>query len=173
MYDSLYDAITAAINNDSEAMSELIDLFSSQLDSYSRRLEGEDTRQELSLFLLLLIRNLRLESFQQKNDKAILSYISKSLKHQYFKLSACSRKKNKEMELSPLYEIPYIVPYADHCILESSLSRLNSSERQLIFLLYFQGYSIKDIAAAKNVSVQALNQKKLRILKKLRSFLTE
>lgn len=61
----------------------------------------------------------------------------------------------------------------DHCILESSLSRLNSPEQQLILLLYFQGYSIKDIAAAKNVSVQALNQKKLRILKKLRSFLSE
>jgi hypothetical protein len=40
MYDNLYDAITAAINNDSEAMSELIALFSAQLDSYSRRLEG-------------------------------------------------------------------------------------------------------------------------------------
>lgn len=170
MEDIIYNLVVAAQEKDEKAMINLLSKFSVQLNSYSRRLNGEDTLQELRLFFVELVQNLHLEGFATQTDKAIISYISRSLKHKFFKLKHESKLRQCETELFPTYDIPYVVHDFEDIILKNSISCLNGRERDIVYLLYFYGYSVKFIAKVKEISVQAVYQANHRAMKKLKKY---
>ena len=62
-------------------------MFENIINKYSRKLNGEDTKQDLYVFLIKLINNIDELTIINYEDKQVLSYFSKSLKNEYIRLS--------------------------------------------------------------------------------------
>ena len=62
-------------------------IFENIINKYSRKLNGEDTKQDLYVFLIKLINNIDELTIINYEDKQVLSYFSKSLKNEYIRLS--------------------------------------------------------------------------------------
>ena len=82
-------------NNKDESMLDILAIFDNIINKYSRKLNGEDTKQDLYVFLIKLINNIDELSIVNYEDKQVLSYFSKSLKNEYIRLSKKNdRRKN-------------------------------------------------------------------------------
>lgn len=98
----------------------------------------------------------------------MLLYFSKSLKNEYIRLSKESDKKNKNesyIDNELLYDCNKIESNIE--ILDS-IRILTTYEREIIKLIFFNGYKASDIAQKTGKSRQAINQVKNRALKKLK-----
>jgi RNA polymerase sigma factor (sigma-70 family) len=155
-------------NYNNEYMDNVIDIFSNQINKYARLLDGDDTKQTLLIFLIELIRKLNMNNEYLKNEKILLSYISKSLKHKYIKLSKKKDTLNLETELNYDIEIQSNESLNDLTIYSDILNELKYKEREIIKLIYIYGYSAKEIAEFKHISRQAINQTKKRALNKIK-----
>lgn len=154
-------------NNSEEALLELLRRFQPLLNKYAYKLSDyEDAYSELQLHLIQLIKNMP-SGASSWNAGQLVSYIAKSIYTHYIKLSKqhCFRE-NNIIEFNP--EIMDSPANENNTIfLKDYLQNLNSSQREIIFLHYFQGLSIQEIALLKNVSRQAINKIKNQALKHL------
>lgn len=169
MLPSFYTLIIEARNKNNQAMLTIIKTFLPQIKKYSKLLDGEDTFQSLVIFLIELLKQFPYKEDFLHNDKIVLAYISKSLRHKYI---ALSKKRDKiiaaEFDLIPDFAL--IDPNRFECrvALSDLVKVLSSYELRILELIYYQGYSIKEIAAALHITRQAVNQVKVRALRKLR-----
>ncbi len=165
----LYQLILKAKKKDAIALDTIIQVFSKQMNAYSRRLDQEDTLQDLTIFLIELIAKLCLDKEYLKNDKILLAYISKSLKHRYFKLAKKSATKIfKEVDLQETLQIPYHDNTEQEFFMHDLFMHLNSKEKDILTMIYIYGFSVKEISFINNVTRQAINQTKNRALHKLK-----
>ena len=131
-----------------------------------------DAYSDLQLYLLELLHSGKLTKLQRKDDGTLVKYIESSIRHQYISLN--SRKNAvdnsviasvdeidfNQMSLSSNDEYPELLISDLHSVLQPS-------ELTLLSQFVFKGMSIADIAEKSGVSRQAINRKKLSILKKL------
>ena len=165
----LLNIIIDAKNKDIESINKLLLIFKNIINKYSRQLDGEDTKQDLSLFLIKLINNIDIDSASKYNDKQLLSYISKSLKNEYIKLSKKKSKiytfeclddnhiNNKSINLYSNIEI---------------LDYLTDYEKWIVQKIFFSGYTVNELSKTLNKSRQSINQVKKRALNKLSKLYT-
>ena len=66
---------------------QLLELFDKLLKKYANLLGTEDAYEDLRLFFLDLLAQLKGKGIRNDNDGYIVSYISKSVKHQYIAMS--------------------------------------------------------------------------------------
>ncbi|WP_238918198.1 sigma factor-like helix-turn-helix DNA-binding protein [Clostridium sp. YIM B02555] len=166
---SIYETIIEYQKNyNNEYVDNIIGIFSNQINKYARLLDGDDTKQTLLIFLIEVIRKLNMNNEYLKNEKVLLSYISKSLRHKYIKLSKEKNILNLETELNYDIEIKSNESLTDLTIYSDILTELNYKEREIIKLIYIYGYSAKEIAEFKHKSRQAINQTKKRALNKIK-----
>lgn len=155
-----------------DAMEKALETFEPIISKYSFWLKDEDARQELSLFLIEQIKNYPLESF--RCDAAFIQYISRSIYHEYIRLSK-HQQKQKENVLS--FDEQLQIPCSDEenierrILIYDLLSRLSKKQREIIVLEYFYGYKDREIGNKLNISRQAVNKEKNSALKKLRLFM--
>ena len=97
----LKDLIEKLPNTD--ACLELIETFDKLLRKYARLLRFEDAYEELRLFFIELILQLKNKEICDDNDGYIVSYISKAVRNQYIALSKRRRMKT-EIVLSDISE---------------------------------------------------------------------
>lgn len=91
----IFKIIDVKKNNKDESMLDILAIFDNIINKYSRKLNGEDTKQDLYVFLIKLINNIDELSIVNYEDKQVLSYFSKSLKNEYIRLSKKNdRRKN-------------------------------------------------------------------------------
>lgn len=83
----IFKIIDVKKNNKDESMLDILAIFDNIINKYSRKLNGEDTKQDLYVFLIKLIKNIDELSIVNYEDKQVLSYFSKSLKNEYIRLS--------------------------------------------------------------------------------------
>ena len=57
--------------------------------------------------------------------------------------------------------------------LYKALSKLNDKEKEIIYLIYFENKTLREIAKLKNVSIKKIFNFKNKILDKLRELLTK
>ncbi|WP_133016976.1 sigma factor-like helix-turn-helix DNA-binding protein [Clostridium cuniculi] len=163
----LFNIIEAKKKNN-EAILVILDIFENIINKYSRKLNGADTRQDLYVFLINLINNIDTKLIINYEDKQILLYFSKSLKNEYIRLSKKNAKKSKNeiyMNNELLYDCNKIESNIE--ILDS-IRILTIYEKEIIRLIFFDGYKVSDIAKKTGKSRQAINQVKNRALKKLK-----
>lgn len=160
--------IIEAKKGNNDAIVKVLNVFDNIINKYSRKLNGSDTKQELYVFLMNLIRSIEYNSIIKYEDKQILAYFSKALKNEYIKLSKENDRKNKneiyngnEIVCSS-YSIDSDIEVLDY------IKILNDYERYIINMVVFNGYKISEIANNTGKSRQAINQVKNRALKKLR-----
>lgn len=83
----IFKIIAVKKYNKDESILDILAIFDNIINKYSRKLNGEDTKQDLYVFLIKLIKNIDELSIVNYEDKQVLSYFSKALKNEYIRLS--------------------------------------------------------------------------------------
>ncbi|WP_196593401.1 hypothetical protein [Pectinatus sottacetonis] len=166
---NLDELITLAHHKNQAAMNEIISIFSVQLKSYKYQLNGEDTSQDLKLLIIEIVNKIDLEKFNKKTDKVFMSYISKSLLHEKFKLYKKNKEKKEHEEyFSEGYEIPYDKNDYSNILLKHSLDYLSNEEMSVIYYIYFIGYTVKMVSIKNHLSIYRIYAIRKRALKKIK-----
>lgn len=161
----IYEDIIKAKSRNYDSIDRIINCFEPQLNKYSRLLNGEDTKQELIIYLIKIIDTIPINEDCIWHDKAILSYISKSLKNDYIKLS--KREHNiKKVELDLCNELESEYFEEDFSFIEL-FKELTEKESYIIKLIYIYDFSVSEIAQTMKITRQAVNKTKNKGLKKL------
>lgn len=160
---------------DESAALQLLELFDKLLKKYANLLGTEDAYEDLRLFFLDLLAQLKGKGIRNDNDGYIVSYISKSVKHQYIAMSKAQdiRKEDLFSDISEehMYFIEQIASSDNSDDISTFFPTNNKlSEREQVILRQFfaYGYSIGEIAQQLGISRQAVNQAKNRALGKIR-----
>lgn len=167
MSQRLYRLYKAA-QNDKSALEELAKPFAGQIEAYKRKLGSEDAAQELWLFFLEMIRARKLDSLRDKSDSCVLSYIARSLKNKMYTI----KKTMPSGEPLPS-DLPCEDAADDRLCFREALRSLSKDERSLIVALFYDGISVRELAARRRVSAQAIYRMRKRVLKKLRQYFSE
>lgn len=176
----LADLIFKAQEGNDEASLRLIEQFNPLLRKYAYKLSYDDAYNDLLADFLGIIKSIDINNLHNNCNGSIVSYICKSVyssyiskskaKHKYFQsvipFSGLSENEQYYVEASLSSSDNYDI------LLTLSLDKvLNQHEFLVIYTIYFLGYSSADIAQASGTSRQAVNQTKVRALKKLRNAL--
>ena len=103
---NLRNKIIEIQNGNKDNIYDILIIFDNILNKYSRLLDNEDTKQDLIIFLIGLFDKIPIYKFN--NERQILSYISKSIKYEYIRLSKInSRKLSNEVYINEDTEIYY------------------------------------------------------------------
>lgn len=151
---TLFDLFLNAYNGNSFAQLQIVQRFQPLLKKYAALLKYEDAYSDLQLYLLELLHSGKLTKLQRKDDGTLVKYIESSIRHQYISLN--SRKNAVDNS---------VIASVDEIDFDQTV--LQPSELTLLSQFVFKGMSIADIAEKSGVSRQAINRKKLSILKKL------
>lgn len=153
---------------DNESLLKIIDVFSPIIDKYSRLLDREDTRQDLIVHLIKVMEKIDLHNDNFCKDKIIVSYIAKSIRNEYIRLSRIkTRRAINETELNLDLEIAYEGGDLEFELLDT-FKLLTKKEAYIMKLIYVYCLSTSEISQYMNISRQAVNQAKNRALKKIR-----
>lgn len=155
-------------DGESECLIEIITLFNPVLSKYSKLVDGEDTKQDLIMHLMKVLRTAKFYDENLCEDKLIFSYILKSIRYEYIRLS---KNKNKisfnEMELNLDVEVAYD-GFENEFELMDMFKILSEREAYIIKLIYIYYLSASEVADYMKISRQAVNQAKNRALKKIK-----
>lgn len=172
----LFKQIESAQNGDSEASYELIKSFTPLLRHYARLCPYEDAFEEFQIMLLEIIKNINLHSFSNKNNAIIIAYFRKSIFHKYLQLSKQETLHSQCIDYEDLSDFQKAC-YDQKCsttdthdlLFLSDVKRiLTSTQFTIIWLHFFKGYTIQQIAQYLHISRQSVNTTKLAAIKKLR-----
>jgi DNA-directed RNA polymerase specialized sigma subunit, sigma24 homolog len=174
----IIDLIRNSHNGAQDDTCKLIKKFDPLINKYARMLRHEDAYNDLLLEFLELVRYMGISEPTNTGDAYLVSYINTSMKRKYYqKISS----KNilpivlfTDMSECQDYAISSLLQKQDdyHGLLMDELSHLlNAYEYDVIYKVFFLGYSISEIAKLKAVSRQNINQTKKRALNKIRIWL--
>lgn len=174
----LINRILEAQNGSNDATLLLVHKFNPLLKKYAKKLGYEDAYSDLLVDFLSLIKKMKVHRMHNRSDGGIVLYISKSVHTNYLKKSREIYKYiNRIRLLSALnkeeqYYVETLLSSSDnHDRLQivSLKQILNKHELYIINHLFYEGFSSTDIAHQLGISRQAVNQSKLRALKKLKN----
>ena len=159
---------------DEEAYLELLKRFKKILHKYAQQLNYEDAYEDLQLFFLSLVNSMQDKPVLRKGEGAIVNYIVSSVRHYYIAVS----KAHNSLHLSLFSEISegqlVAIENMKAKIDEPDISeffpvKYGLSEKEMVVIkeLFVEGFSVKEIANRYSISRQAVNQLKLRALKKI------
>lgn len=177
----LKELIISAQKKNNDAMMALIDSFQPLLKKYARKLNIEDSYDDLLLGFVELIQNMDIPKLKISTDAVIVTYISRSM-HNYYchKLKDIIYQKQEIVMSALTCEQDYFIQNKMSSIdlqdifVELNLRKhLTPKENMIIYLIFVKGYSSEDIAQINNQSRQSINQTKKRALKKIKKLLCE
>ena len=168
---------------DSAAMMELIECFAPLLSKYSRLLMSEDAYSDLQLKFIETILQFKPQKMRSIENPYILSYLSRSL-HNHFIFLSKQEKLNRSvapisaMSKDQTNDIDYwdkICPpvfdsyrYDDYDVLYKNLTKY---EAEIIILIYYFHFAVREVALHYGVSPSAISQAKSNAIKKLKEVL--
>ncbi|MGL5714679.1 MAG: RNA polymerase sigma factor [Paraclostridium sp.] len=169
----LYNLIQDFRNGDADTFTLILERFEPKLNKLQRESVYEDMKSDLILFMFKLLNKIPLEKEVFREDKYIISYINKSLQHQYIYLNKYNYKvKSSERVL----EETYINNGDDNCfsniIFEDCIKNLTEIEKDTIFKRYQLNYSEAEIGRMKGISRQAVHKTHVRALSKMKKLLS-
>lgn len=167
---NLYNLILENKHGDNSALEELLSRFEKLIKKYAYMLKYEDAQNDLILHFIKVIKNLPLNE-NMKNEPILISYLNKSIRNEYIRLS---KEKNKYNELSLNLDIntENNITEIDFDYVSDLLNKcLTEKETSIMSLLYIDGYKVSDVSKVMHISRQAVNQCKKRSLSKLRYFI--
>lgn len=178
----LFEKVLLAQSGNKDAMQELINQFKPLIKRYSRGLYIEDSYNELVLSFIEVIHTIPVKSLNSRTDGIIVKYISTSMRHSYIALIRKNAKSIRptisweEMTESQHNQIHSShEPNIQHINLQNilaSCSTLTKKEKEILRLVYFNGYTSAEIARHLSTSKQNVNQIKKRALVKLRKIVS-
>lgn len=175
----LYELIYKAQEKNDDAMMELIDKFTPLFKKYARKLNYEDAYEDIILYFIKMIKTFDLSKMKNAREEAFISYINITIINFYNKNVCKAIREKKEIAISTLteeqrYYVESLMAKDDvsNVILELGVkNNLSEKEYQIVHLIYFEGYSVAEVARLSNKTRQSVNQFKQRILKKMKETL--
>ena len=176
MSTKIFDRILAYQQGDEKAALELINKFKPLLKKYAYMLHQEDSYEDLQCYLLDLLKEIRQNDLHTTDDGAIISYIVTSVKNKYIAML------KEDLKFGCLDYIDDMLPSVSanferkhsHNDLHETLLKqdmktlLTDNEYNILVALYFEQWSVSEMAQRLHKSRQAINQAKNHALDKLR-----
>lgn len=141
-YDNMKHIAKFYLKNKSNADDVLVEFYKIILD----KVNSFDSEENGYNWMYTIAKNLALND-NQKNKK--IGYISDG----YYEI--------EDNSFQPLKTL----------IVEETMAILNDKEKELLYRLYWEGYTIKEIAERDNVPISTIYTKRARIYKKMKNFL--
>lgn len=170
----LYNLINEFREGNEESFIKIVNRFEPKLTKLSKKISRkdlqEDLKSDLILFtILLLLHKVPLDKGSVKEDKYIVSYISKSLDNEYKRLRAYYFKNfYKEIEIKDTYlNKVYDDDFSD-IMFDNMIIPLTDLEKDVIIKKYKLSYRESEIAMINEVSKQAIHKTSKRAISKLR-----
>ena len=136
---------------------------------YGKKLEDEDTVQELNIFLLELLYDIDISMFPCNNQDGIQRYIAVALKNEFLKICKQNSKYHKLCCKDYIREFSECCSY-DDLFIKEALANLSEKQRLIIIYKYIYDYSDIEISDELNISRQAVNRLKNRALRELKTY---
>lgn len=132
--------------------------FSRLIYYYSNKIGDEDSAQELTLFLLELLKSIDTSMFESNDTDELQRYISVCIRNKYIALAVERRK--HEASAAELDESigSEQISHDDRIAILNGLSTMHSKQRTVIILRYYYGYSDAEIAKHLKISRQAVGK---------------
>lgn len=171
MKNYIFEKIIKYKKGDEKELLEIIEMFNPLIMKYARLLDEEDTKQDLILHLIKVMKKIPTE--KKLKNKEIVGYVAKAIRNEYINLSKKrDRVKLNEVELNLDIEIEYEECEYEFEILDM-FKVLSKKECFIMRLLYVHYLSISEVADYMKISRQAVNQAKNRALKKIKKMYLE
>ena len=168
----LYNLIQDFRKGNTDALIHIIKRFNPQLNKYQINSSYDDMKSDLILFMFKLINKIPLEKDIFKEDKYIISYVSKSLKNQYIYLNKINCNIiSKEISLDEKYINKGDYNCFGNIIFEDLINGLTDIEKDVIIKIYKFNYSKAEVAKINGVSRQAIHKTHDRALSKIKKTL--
>ena len=175
-----YELLVRSQTGDQDAMLELTEAFRPLLKKYARKLNYEDSYDDLLLGLLEAVRAMKLDSLRAHNDAVAVKYLSTAVHTRYIKLQ---RQRTLGPGARPFSEFEewQISIAATPLHSGSDFSQIDLSEMEAILTkkeffvfnnIFRLGYSAAEIARMCSKTRQDIGQTKVRMLKKLKKYMT-
>ena len=173
---NLYECLQKCQTGDESSIIELLGRLSPMLTAGAHYLGYEDAYNDLVLYLLAEIKDIKLYTLRNTTDAGIITYFQQVVHHEISHLAAKHRKGNRISYFSELSDGALCSVELktsnyntyNNLILTDIALYLSPKEMNVIFLIYFKDLSVTQIAKLLGVSRQAVNKTKLSALKKLR-----
>lgn len=181
MITNTVDILQMAQDKNEEAIETLITKFNLLLKKYSRKLSYDDAYNDLRYEFICTIFKIDISKLTELTEAQLINYFNKIIYHHFLRLSKKLKLTRSINVFSDFSEDTQTIIENELAEIESrkyyelefALSFLNIKERNIIDLIYFNDYSIQEIALLLGTSRQAVNQKKNQILKKLLKIIIE
>lgn len=176
MTEFLFEKVLACQSGDPESALYFVDKFAPLLKHYAFLLKDEDAFYELQCKLLEVLKGFKKCNLRSCSDGAIVKYIQQAVKNEYIQLArkdVCNKKVAGFDDLSPYEEAEYEIKcstneHYETLLLNDLKNILTSTEYDIIYLLFFQNYTVREVSEASGKTRQAINEMKLTALTKLR-----
>jgi RNA polymerase sigma factor (sigma-70 family) len=181
MKNHIIDLIKLSQLRDSNSLVELIELFDPLLKKYAKKLNYDDAYYDLRFEFIKTIYKLNTTNLENLSEGQIVIYVSKIIYHHYINYSKKTRSHKNTILFSDMSDS--MISFIDARLLvedqkknydiEYALRKLNIDDQILINLIFYNDYSIREIAQTYGTSRQAINQEKKRIIQKLNRIMNE
>jgi len=164
--EDLYNLIQLSKGGDDESTIEILEQFNPLIQKYAYKLNYEDAKSELTEKMLRLI----IQMPEIENEGMIVSYIQKSIIHEYVRLS--KQKKLQEQVTTLLDEELSDQDFGQqgfsNMIFFNLINSLNKRQQAIIKYKYYNGYTVNQITSKLHISRQAVHRNERSALKQLR-----
>ena len=171
---ALCELVNDAKTNQSK-LYQLLRVFDPLVKKFTGLLSYPDAYEDLQAELMQILLKMNPEKMQNPCDGTIVNYIKKSLYHTYITLAKNQNTYRGSCMITDDFDgIPISqqeparedsLDFIDKDYLRHYLTK---GEYEVVILHFYYGYSAAEIAKAKNVTRQCINQKKLGALRKLK-----
>jgi len=173
MWEDLVQAVSFVQKGDQEILLSLIEKFTPLFRKYSNLLQCADIYSELVLFFIEKIKNIEIRGFEIPDGHyALIAYLNRCIRNHYIYLSKRKAQYDAMISIEEI-EVTYATKSRESSDLEFFLliSTLTDFHRDILTLIFYEGYSVQEVAEMKHISRQAVNQAKNRALQILRKIM--
>lgn len=167
--DDLYNLIQLSKGGDGDSTIKILEQFKPLIQKYAYKLNYEDAASELTEKMLRLI----IQMPEIKNEGMIVSYIQKSIIHEYVHLS--KQKKNQE-QTTTLLDYDLTDQYSGQknfsdMYFFNLITSLNKRQQTIIKYKYYNGYTTNEIAKILHISRQSVYRNEQSALTTLKTLI--
>ncbi len=125
---------------------------------YGSRLEGDESIQELNVFIVELLYKIPLNRFTPDDDVSLKKYIAVALRNKYIALSKTKAAYNRNT--TELIEGTVIINagYEDNIFIKAAVAKLSEKQKTAIYMRFIYNYSEIEISRHMEISRQAVNR---------------
>ena len=172
-YDSeLFNSVQAYQNGNKEEFNTAYKVFEKLIIRYRNKLDYDDARQELDVFLAELLLKIPLGKFVPGDSFGLKKYIAVAIRNKYIEYSKRHAVDSYCIEYCDEID-PGTTSFEERVLLSAVISALTQKQRLVIEYKYYRGFTDTEIARIINISPQAVGRTHSRALACLKALICD